>query len=179
MTPRERNLLFLLVAMAFVAVNFLGYRVWYQPNLEAIETATRAANREVEFNEIEIQSLDFIASDQAWLAENEPESASLGRMKTSIQQLAQNEALREGLSEKRVSFGDDVIDSSLNYHRSRFRIEVNGREDAIYRWLDRLHEPKDFRAVTFVRLSPQASDATRADAEVFLDQWFVPEGDQL
>lgn len=179
MSPREKNLLFALVAMAFVAVNFMGYRVWYQPRLEAMETAARAAQRETDFNNVEVQSLEFITSDQAWLATHEPEPASIGRMKTTIQQLAQNEALRAGLTEKRVSFGDDVIDPGLNYHRSRFRIEVSGDEAAIYRWLDKLHNPSEFRAVTFVRLSPQATDATRADAEVYLDQWFVPESNQL
>lgn len=179
MSPRETKLLVTLVMMAFVAVNFLGYRMWYQPRLAEMEAATKAAERETLFNKVEVESLESKASDQAWLEKNEPKAASLGRMQTTIQQLAQNEALRAGLTEKRASFGDNVVDPALNYHRSRFRIEVNGEESAIYRWVDKLHNPSEFRAVTYVRLSPQNTDATKADAEVYLDQWFVPEGEQL
>jgi Tfp pilus assembly protein PilO len=179
MTARERNLLILLVAIAFIVANFMAYRVWYQPRLAEMEQDMRTAQREASFNEVEVASLDQIANDQAWLVKNEPEPATVGAMQTRIQQLASNEALRAGLTVKRQDFGDPVIDPSLNYHRARIRIEVNGREEAIYRWLDRLHRPGEFRAVTFVRLSPQRNDATKADAEVFLDQWFVPKGGQV
>jgi hypothetical protein len=144
-----------------------------------MEQEMETAEREASFNEVEAASLDQIADDQAWLVNNEPEPTTVGTMQTRIQQLAENEALRAGLTVKRKSFGDEVVDPSLNYHRARFQIEVNGREEAIYRWLDRLHRPSEFRAVTYVRLSPQRNDATKADCEIYLDQWFVPRGGQI
>lgn len=176
MSSRERNLLILLVAMAFIAANFLGYKTWYEPKMTALNSAKDAAERTAAFNEAEASSLDLIASDRDWLTKNEPKPSSAGKMATSIQQLSENEAVRSGLTVKRKEFGDEVVDPNLNYHRVRFQIEVNGTESSIYRWLDRIHVPNQFRAVTFVRLSPQRDDPTRADCEVYLDQWFVPEG---
>lgn len=175
MSTRERNLLILLVSMAFIGVNFVAYNMWYQPKMKAMQNARKAAESQVKFNEFEASLGSDVEAERAWLERFEPEPSSIGRMKTKIQQLAENEAIRAGLQVKRKDFGTDVIDPSLTYHRARFQIEVNGIESSIYRWLDRLHNPNEFRAVTYVRLNPQRDDNTRADAEVYLDQWFVPE----
>ncbi len=175
MTERERNLLLLLVVMAFLAANFLGYKVWYEPKMVELNSALTKANTKVEANEGKSSLFDLISQDKDWLDRFEPKPSTVGKMKTRIQQLAENEAARAGLVIKTKDFGDDVETPSLNYHRVRYQIQVNGIESSIYRWLDRLHSPNEFRAITFVRLKPQRDDATRADCEVFLDQWFVPE----
>ncbi len=178
MTDRERNLLTLLVAMAFVAVNFLGYRLWYAPKMSALQAEQENAERQAESNESMGNVFSAVSDDMDWLNRFEPVPTSLGKMKTRIQQLSENEAVRAGLTIKNKGFGDDVVDPGLNYHRARYDIEVNGSESSIYRWLDRLHNPNEFRVVTFVKLEPQRDDATRADCKIFLDQWFVPEGGQ-
>ncbi|MGJ8724359.1 MAG: hypothetical protein ACSHYB_07370 [Roseibacillus sp.] len=178
MTSRERNLLILLVVMAFVAVNFLGYKMWYAPKMAEMQAAMEGAERKAEANEGMGNILDAVSADKDWLNRFEPQPSSVGKMKTSIQQLAENEAVRAGLTVKKKGFGSDVVDPTLNYHRARYDIEVNGTESSIYRWLDRLHNPNEFRVVTFVRMNPQRDDATRADCQIYLDQWFVPEGGQ-
>jgi hypothetical protein len=178
MTSRERNLLILLVAMAFLAVNFLGYRMWYAPKMAAMQSAMENAERKATSNESMGNLLEAVQADQDWLNRFEPKPSSVGKMKTRIQQLAENEAARAGLTIKKKVFGNDIVDPSLNYHRARYDIEVNGTEASIYRWLDRLHNPNEFRVVTFVRLNPQRDDAKRADCQIYLDQWFVPEGGQ-
>lgn len=165
-----------MVVMAFAATNLLAYKVWYEPTMKKTTSERKAAERQAAFNAAEAGSAEAIAADRQWLERNEPEPTSVGRMKTKIQQLAENEALRNGLVIKRKTFGDEVIEPNFNYHRARFQIEVNGIESSIYRWLDRLHQPSDFRVVTYMRVNPQRDDDTRADCEVYLDQWFVPEG---
>lgn len=179
MTSRERNLLLLLVAMAFLVVNFLGYRMWYAPKMAATQSAMESAERKAEANEGMGNILDAISADRDWLERFEPKPTSLSKMKTRIQQLAENEAVRAGLTVKKKGFGDDIVDPSLSYHRARYEIEVNGTESSIYRWLDRLHNPNEFRAVTFVRTNPQRDDFTRADCQIYIDQWYIPEGGQL
>ena len=178
MTPRERNLLILLVAMAFIAVNFLGYKMWYEPKMAQMQASMEAAEVKAEANEGMGNILKAVQADKDWLDRTEPKPSSVGKMKTKIQQLAENEAVRAGLTVKKKGFGSDVVGPTLFYHRARYDIEVNGTEAAIYRWLDRLHNPNDFRVVTFVRMNPQRDDATRADCQIYLDQWFVPEGGQ-
>lgn len=176
MSSRERNLLILLIAMAFIVANFLAYSAWYQPKMEALETAKEGAERKADFNEAEAGSLDLIQQDREWLERFEPQPTSAGKAATRIQQLAESEAVRSGLTIKRKDFGDQILDPALTYHRVRYQIEVSGAESSVYRWLDRLHSPNEFRAVTYVRLNPQRDDATRAECEVYIDQWFLPEG---
>ena len=178
MTPRERNLLILLVAMAFLAVNLLGYKMWYEPKMAQMQASMEAAEVKADANEGMGNILEAVKADKDWLERTEPQPSSVGLMKTKIQQLAENEAVRFGLTVKKKGFGSDIVDPSLYYHRARYDIEVNGSEASIYRWLDRLHNPNDFRVVTFVRMNPQRDDATRADCQIYLDQWFVPEGGQ-
>lgn len=178
MTSRERNLLILLVTMAFLAVNFLGYRMWYAPRMATLQASMETAERQAESNEGMGNVLEAVSADQDWLNRFEPDPASSGKMKTRIQQLAESQATRAGLTIKKKGFGPDIVDPSLKYHRARYDIEVNGTESSIFRWLDQLHNPNEFRVVTFVRLNPQRDDAKRADCQIYLDQWFVPEGGQ-
>ena len=50
-----------------------------------------------------------------------------------------------------------------------YRFKVTGREDSLYRWLDRLQMPDQFKGVTFMRLAPDAKDDTKIDATVVVD----------
>ncbi len=176
MSDRERNLLILLVTMAFVAVNFLGYKLWYAPKMAALLSTKNSAETKAEANEGMGNVLGIRQKDLDWLERFEPKPSSLGKMKTRIQQLAESEAVRASLTvEGRPKFGSDIVDPNLNYHRARYQITVNGPEASIYRWMDRLHNPNEFRVITYLRIKPQRDDATRADCEIYLDQWFVPE----
>ena len=164
--------------MAFLAVNVLGYKMWYEPKMAQMQSSMEAAEIRAESNEGMGNILDAVRADKEWLDRTEPEPSSGADMRIKIQQLAENEAVRAGLTVKKKRFGSNIVDPSLYYHRARYDIEVNGTEASIYRWLDRLHNPNDFRIVTFVRMNPQRDDATRADCQIYLDQWFVPEGGQ-
>lgn len=179
MSTRERNLLILLVAMAFVAVNFLGYKMWYAPKMAKLKAAQETAESQAKLNEGMGGVLEMRQADLDFLNRFEPKPTTLGKMKTRIQQLAENEARRKTLTiVGRPKYGPDLVDSSLYYHRARYEMKVNGTETAIYQWLDRLHNPNEFRVVTYMRLEPQRDDLKRAVCEIYLDQWFVPEGGQ-
>ena len=56
----------------------------------------------------------------------------------------------------------------------KYEIPVSGSEQSLYSWLDRLQVPTEFRAVTFLRVSPNREDDTKADATVIVEQWYVP-----
>ena len=179
MSPRERNLLILLVTMAFVAVNFLAYQMWYAPKMAEMKGAQETAEQKAKANEGISNIRGAFEKEIAWLDRFEPKPTSLGKMQTRIQQLSENEARSKGLTIKTNRFRDDVEGEGLDYHRARYEIEVNGTETQIYGWLDRLHNPNEFRVVTFIRLKPQRDDLTKADCQIYLDQYFVPESNQL
>lgn len=179
MSDRERNLLFILVTMAFVAVNFLGYKLWYQPKMTALQGAQASAESKASTNETMGNALSARQPDLDWIGRYEPKPTTLGKMRTKIQQLAENEANRAQLEIfGRGRFGDAVEGPTLSYHLARYELEVRGSEASIYRWLDRLHSPNDFRAISYLKITPVRDDLARATCKIYLDQWFVPEGEQ-
>ena len=64
----------------------------------------------------------------------------------------------------------------LEFFRARVEIEVSGREQVLFQWIDRLNSPSDLRTATSLRINPKKDDDTQVDCAVVLEQWFVPEG---
>ena len=76
---------------------------------------------------------------------------------------------------KRRKIQPAVEDAGLSYHRARVELEVSGREQVLYQWIDRLNSPADFRTVTQMRLNPKRDDDTQVDCLLLIEQWFVPD----
>ena len=62
----------------------------------------------------------------------------------------------------------------LEFHRARVEIEVSGREQVLFQWIDRLNTPSDLRAATTLSINPKKDDDTQVDCRVTLEQWFLP-----
>ena len=54
------------------------------------------------------------------------------------------------------------------------QLNVAGREEALYRWLDQINDPAKLRSATQLLLKPDAKDDTLIDCTATIDQWFVP-----
>ena len=44
----------------------------------------------------------------------------------------------------------------------------------LYRWLDRINIPDQFRIATQIKLAPEKEDDTKIDCVAVIEQWFVP-----
>ena len=86
------------------------------------------------------------------------------------------EAQRNGLEKKLQKLLPSIEDPNLAYHRVKIQFKVNGMEVALYRWLDRISMPDQFRGVTRLILSPNKEDDTRIDCTATVEQWFIPTG---
>ena len=175
MSAREKSLLYLLLAVGFLLVNLGGYKMVYLPRLAAAEVRSASAEAEVEAARSRIETVDLYTDEIKWLATYEPAPTTAQDAQTKLEQLLGREAQRNGLVKKRQKLQNSIDDPGLPYHRVRIEFEVNGMEAALYRWLDRLHSPNDFRAITFLRMNPQKDDDTKIDCTVIVEQWFVPE----
>lgn len=176
MSEREKRLLILLLGALFIVLNLGVYAKVYVPKLEQAKATLDSANARVEQAQINLESRSVYEEDMAWLAKNEPKPTTAQRVQTQLQQVVANYARSSGLTipDGGQRLQETVGDPALSYHRARIRVLLQGTEQQLYTSLVRLHSPREFRAVTFLRVNPQKSEPTKIDAEVMVEQWFVP-----
>ncbi|MES2997255.1 MAG: hypothetical protein V4733_10640 [Verrucomicrobiota bacterium] len=173
MSTREKRLLIFFAAAGFVALNFFGFnfllgkRAQYQARLQESE-------RKLESARMIRDSTSQIAEEMEWLGAHEPEPAAQQDVQTRLQQLCEREARSSGLTiDKQTPLPADASEGR-HYHRARIQLTVSGSEEALYRWLDQLNSPDQFRIATQLRLSPDKKDDTKIDCTATIEQWFVP-----
>jgi TPP-dependent trihydroxycyclohexane-1,2-dione (THcHDO) dehydratase len=64
--------------------------------------------------------------------------------------------------------------AGLHFHRAKIQLTVNGSEEALYRWFDRLNIPEQLRIASSIRVSPNTQDDTKIDCTATIEQWFMP-----
>ena len=176
MNDREKKLLVLVGVIVFLILNLAAWSLVYSPRKKAAVAKEKeyvgkmvlAKAQEVELTEIQPQ-VD-------WLKRNEQKMVkSWQKALADLESLANREAQRRGLTVKQVKPMNASDVEGLDLHRARVEIEVSGREQVLFQWLDPLNSPSDLRAVTSLIISPKKDDDTQVDCQVRLEQWFVPE----
>lgn len=172
MSPREKKLLILFATAGFVILNFLLFGFIQRMGLEADSKLTKAklAVQEAEFVSA---SREQVLDEMEWLTQHEPEPAANQDVQTKLQELCEREAKAAGLTINNQRALPSETPEGAHYHRAKFLITVTGREEPLYRWLDRLNVPSQLRIASKISLSPDKDD-TLINAAVTVDQWFVP-----
>ncbi len=173
MSPREKKLLIYFATAGFLVLNFLGYGMLNSKRAQA-DRALADARLKLETAERFQASSEQVADEMNWLAENEPEPAANQDVQTSLQQLCEREAKSCGLTIKSQKPQPSDTTPGLRFHRAKIQITVNGSEESLYRWFDRLNVPEKLRIATQIRLSPNQQDDTKIDCTATVEQWFVP-----
>lgn len=173
MSPREKKLLIFFLTAIFAVVNLFGFQ-WLQSKQKLVkdeilakEAILAAADSAQTAKEVFIQEID-------WLEDNTPEPKEGELVPSQLENFVTTEATSAGLTVVRPKIHDND-ETGVYYDRARFEISVSGNEASLYRWLVRLHSPKDFRAITALRLSPNREDDALIDANAQIEQWFVPQ----
>jgi hypothetical protein len=177
MSDREKNLLYVLLAVLFLLGNGMAYKMVYEPRMKAAKEKLNIANGD--YAEGLKANNDRVGAKPEidWLARYEPKKASTAEQtQTTLEQLAKSVAQQQSLEVLTTNLLPSVVDSSLFYHRVKIDLRVTGMETGLYAWLDRLHSPNEFRAVTYMKVGPKKDDDTQIDCQVVVEQWFVPEG---
>lgn len=173
MSPREKKLLIFFAIAGFLILNFfvIGY---YNTKRRDVDHQRHQAQQKLETSETYRASRELVTDQMDWLAQHEPEPAANQDVQTKLQQLCENEAKATGLTV--ISQKPQPTDSAvgLHFHRAKIQITVNGTEEALYRWLDRLNTPEQLRIASSIRMSPNAKDDTKIDCTATIEQWFVP-----
>lgn len=174
MSSREKKLLIFFLTAIFAVVNMFGFQ-WLQTKRQAVQVEIGAHEAILADADAAQKSREVIVQEIDWLEDNTPEAKEGELVPSQLQNFVTTEATRAGLT---VVLGGEKIhdndETGVHFNRARFEIKVSGNEAALYRWLVRLHSPRDFRAITSLLLNPNREDDTLIDARVQVEQWFVP-----
>lgn len=173
MSPRERNLLLLFAAAGFLVLNLLGFGFMKSKRAE-LDRKLAAAEQKLESAQNFQTNAEQVADEMQWLTDHEPAEVASQDALTELQQFCETEANNAGLTIKTQKPLDTDETEGRHYHRAKIQLNVTGREEALYQWLDQINDPAKLRIATQLRLTPDAKDDTLIDCTATIDQWFVP-----
>lgn len=173
MSDREKKLLYFFAFAGFVILNILGINFYFAKRDE-VNRQRNVARQKLETAELFLASREQVTDQMDWLAKQEPEPAANQDVQTKLQQLCENEAKTTGLTIKTQKPLPTDSTTGLHFHRARIELTVNGSEEALYRWFDRLNIPEQLRIASSIRVSPNTQDDTKIDCKAIIEQWFVP-----
>ncbi len=175
MSPREKKLLTLFAVAGFVVVNLVGLSLY---NNKSADLAARKLK--VDRNMADIMNFgaasDMRADEMEWLANHMPEPAEYENVLTALQSFCESEARRFNLGvpiEVNVRARQPAVQNG-HFQRVKMTYRVSGMEADLYKWLDRINSPTQFRAATSLLLNPNKDEPHRIDCQVTVEQWFVP-----
>lgn len=172
MSSREKKLLIFFATAGFLVLNFLAIGLFQKKQLE-VETQRNQARVKLDTAEMFRASREQVVDEMDWLAKHEPEPAANQDIQTQLQQLCEREARTAGLTIKtQKPLSTDT--TGAHFHRAKIQLTVNGEEQALYQWFDRLNIPEQFRSASSIRISPNKEDDTKIDCTATIEQWFVP-----
>lgn len=175
MSAREKRLLIFFSIAGFLILNLVGFNYYKSKHAEILRAKNSASQALLDAKMFR-DSRQQVAAEMDWLAAHEPpQPAAAQDVQNTLQQFAVKEAERMGLAVKRQKLLPADETKGNHYNRAKVEFLVNGKEDALYKWLDSLRSPDQLRAVTSMRLSPDREDDTKIDCTVVVDQWFIPQ----
>jgi len=173
MSPRERKLLIFFATAGFIVINFLAFN-YAKSKKATIDQGLEVARLKLDTAEKVSASRAQIADEMEWLTKHEPTPAANQDVQTKLQQLCDDEAKSAGLTIKSQKPLPSEAKEGAHYHHAKFEFTVNGTEEALYRWFDRLNVPDQLRIASRVRIQPNAQDDTKIDCTATIEQCFVP-----
>ena len=173
MSSREKNLLLFFSIVGFLVLNFLALSYYNSKRLE-VDLQRNQARKKLATAQMFRASRAQVTDQMDWLAKQEPAPAANQDVQTKLQQLCENEAKTAGLTIKSQKPLPTDAAAGLHFHRAKIQITVNGSEESLYRWFDRLNVPDQLRIASSIRFSPNTQDDTKIDCTATIEQWFVP-----
>lgn len=172
MSPREKKLLIFFALGGFAILNLLGYK-FYADQKQKIDAAHMRAVGQLKTAEMTSANRDSVATVMEWVNAHQPRPSDYQTVRSALVSLVETEAKTAGLTFKPQRQLDPDTEHA-NYHRVKAQISVSGTEQALYNWLCRIAEPDKFRAITYLRLSPNKEEESKIDCTAIAEQWFVP-----
>lgn len=173
MTSNEKRLLTFFAVAAFALVNLLGFNTLVKKR-DKLQGSVSVAAKKLDDAKFYSEKSDLITDEIDWLNERDLKEKHEQDVQNDLKQFAFQEAQRAGLQVGSQKLLEAVTVEGNRFHRSRVEFKVSGREESFFRWCDRLQNPDQLRAITYLRLVPAREDDTKVEATVIVEQWFIP-----
>lgn len=179
MSDREKNMVYVLLVIGFLVVNAVALNMFFLPKLQEARKTEKEMKDLKRIAKEAIESQEDRQDEINWLEKSEKKlTKSPGDALKDLHELADREAKRRGLTVKRTNLQPAIDDSSLYYHRAAVELEVSGKEQTLYQWIDRMNAPSELRIATRLLIGPTKSDEALIDCTIMLEQWFVPKKEE-
>ena len=172
MSAREKQLLTLLLLAGFIVVNVFLYSLYTQKSSLFVGELDAAKAKLQEAIALQDSSAQ-LAEEMQWLAENQPDPTVYQTVQTQLQQFAETQARKLGLTIKSQELLPTDT-SGFHFNRAQVKINLTGQEQALYQWFNAVNDPSAFRSAYQIRLTPNGKDDTLIDCSATLAQWFPP-----
>jgi hypothetical protein len=171
MSEREKKLVILFSVGIFLVLNYFGYKFYLDQKARTSGDLRRAQTELAKAKDYQSKS-STVGDEMQWLDDHLPQPKAGPNVQTELMNYVENQAASNGLTvKKRTPF--QAVEGA-RFNRAKAIFTVNGMEENLYRWLDRIQAPEQLRAVTHLNLIPQRDDDTKIECTVTVDQWYIP-----
>jgi len=168
MNKRERLLLGLILFLAFAMLHlWLGQK--YMDELQTI----RAKKTQLEADRKLYSSSPAIAAtienEVEWLRQNKPTPSTIQETQSKLQEYITTSSEKIGFE----TYGQKPIELDVTdgtFEKVKMQVSARATEKELYQWIIDIHKPSEFRAVTYLRLTPDKNDLTQVITTIAAEQ---------
>lgn len=174
LNQRERTMGVLILVMVVAFVHIWGAKQLAE-HMRERRGELAQLKLEAKENQMGGNLAEAIADETAWLERVEPEDRSYENVQTELQQFLVSSSSAVGLepfSQKLMTDEETSLPSDY-YRRAKIQISVQGEQRKVVEWLTRIHQPDQFRAITYLKLLPSKIEG-EVVCHVIAEQWLVP-----
>jgi hypothetical protein len=175
LSTREKRLLGLCVGALALMASIILANEFFQRRSAALSTIARLES-EVTQNETWLSDRAYWEKHAAWLAQNMPNTDSLGRSQGQLLEEIQNATLDLQLRIERQTLLEPV--SQPSYREVSVNVRIKGDQEVILRWLATLQSPEKFQHIKEIDYeidSRAKAPKPQAECDLTLARWFKPE----
>jgi hypothetical protein len=144
-TKKEKVLLLILIAIAFLGGNYFGYR-WLAQKQTSLEISLAQLKADQAEAKVDLQESDLWAQRKAWIGSQQPAMTDEGDAKAQVLE----DVLKAARNDKL-----EIMDQSLNDVRHgpagtrvNVSVKVKGSMEALVKWLTVIEKPEQFFAIS-------------------------------
>ena len=179
MNTREKKLIAVLFGAAFLIVNVFLFTSYTEAKQRKTNQLNQGAKQLKQMKK-ELGAWKSQAEDVEWLSNNQPVEGTHGEIGADLTTYIEKSALRNRVKPRtRPSLQPQDLEESGAYRSATVRVAGNATDRELYMWMVDLQDPKKMRSITRLNIRPQrdGNDASKADCELEVTQWFTPKPD--
>lgn len=175
-SDRERKMAVMIIAILVVFVHVYGSKKLvdsFDKKKVELRVLEQRAQAIVSGSSIE----GSIKEEKQWLQGHEPQPQTYEDVQTELQSFLMSAGERAGLS----PFSQQLIpnknleeDLVSHYNRVRIQISAQGDQEKIFQWLVSIHQPDQFRAITYLKIEANQKVEGEVICHIIAEQWLVP-----